>query len=113
MVSAEFAERGWPVFEISAVSRAGLRPLTFALADMVRQYREYHPQAAPKRTIIPPIATAETGFSVIHDPEEAGGFIVRCTRPERWIPQTDYHTPTALGHLATRFARLGLDPDLA
>src|SRR5690606_34742076 len=30
MVTPEFTERGWPVFQISAFSRAGLRPLTFA-----------------------------------------------------------------------------------
>ncbi|MFE9788572.1 GTPase ObgE [Nocardia salmonicida] len=112
MVSAEFAERGWPVFEISAVSRAGLRPLTFALADMVRQYREDHPKAAPKRTIIRPIATDETGFSVIADPEEAGGFIVRGTRPERWIRQTDFNNDEAVGYLADRLARLGVEAEL-
>ncbi len=30
---------GWPVFEVSTVAREGLRPLTFALWDMVAAYR--------------------------------------------------------------------------
>ncbi|MEU1545018.1 GTPase ObgE [Nocardia sp. NPDC005745] len=112
MVTAEFAERGWPVFEISAVSRAGLRPLTFALADLVRRYREEHPQAAPKRPVIRPIAVDDTGFRVLADPEEPGGFIVRGTRPERWVRQTQFDNDEAVGYLADRLARLGVEDEL-
>ncbi|WP_336083204.1 GTPase ObgE [Nocardia sp. SSK8] len=112
MVTAEFTERGWPVFEISAVSRAGLRPLTFALADMVRQYREDHPKAAAKRPVIRPIAADESGFSVIADPQEPGGFIVRGTRPERWVRQTQFDNDEAVGYLADRLARLGVEAEL-
>ncbi|WP_280306604.1 GTPase ObgE [Nocardia neocaledoniensis] len=112
MVTPEFTARGWPVFEISAVSRAGLRPLTFALADMVRQYREDHPKAAPKRPVIRPIATDESGFSVIADPQEPGGFIVRGTRPERWVRQTQFDNDEAVGYLADRLARLGVEAEL-
>ncbi|WP_327113723.1 GTPase ObgE [Nocardia sp. NBC_01730] len=112
MVTLEFTERGWPVFEISAVSRAGLRPLTFALADLVRRYREEHPKAAPKRPVIRPIAVDETGFSVLADPEEPGGFIVRGTRPERWVHQTQFDNDEAVGYLADRLARLGVEDEL-
>ena len=39
-VRDEVARRyGWPVFEVSTVSREGLRPLTFALWEMVSAYR--------------------------------------------------------------------------
>ncbi|WP_040775809.1 GTPase ObgE [Nocardia pneumoniae] len=112
MVTPEFTERGWPVFEISAVSRAGLRPLTFALADLVRKYREEHPKAAPKRPVIRPIAVDESGFSVVADPEEPGGFIVRGTRPERWVHQTQFDNDEAVGYLADRLARLGVEDEL-
>ncbi|MGO4616361.1 GTPase ObgE [Nocardia sp. 2YAB30] len=112
MVTSEFTERGWPVFEISAVSRAGLRPLTFALAELVRRYREQHPKAAPKRPVIRPIAVDETGFSVLADPEEPGGFIVRGTRPERWVHQTQFDNDEAVGYLADRLARLGVEDEL-
>ncbi|WP_054813639.1 GTPase ObgE [Nocardia arizonensis] len=112
MVTPEFTERGWPVFAISAVSRAGLRPLTFALAEMVRRYREDHPKAAPKRQVIRPIAVDETGFSVIADPQEPGGFIVRGPRPERWVHQTQFDNDEAVGYLADRLARLGVEDEL-
>ncbi|MGQ4619634.1 GTPase ObgE [Nocardia sp. R7R-8] len=112
MVTPEFTERGWPVFEISAVSRAGLRPLSFALADLVRRYREEHPRAAPKRPVIRPIAVDDTGFSVRADPEEPGGFIVRGTRPERWVRQTQFDNDEAVGYLADRLARLGVEDEL-
>ncbi|MFI6368249.1 GTPase ObgE [Nocardia sp. NPDC050630] len=112
MVTPEFTARGWPVFEISAVSRAGLRPLTFALAEMVEQYRTAHPKAAPKRPVIRPIAVNETGFSVIADPEEPGGFIVRGPQPERWVRQTQFDNDEAVGYLADRLARLGVEEEL-
>ncbi|WP_062992748.1 GTPase ObgE [Nocardia anaemiae] len=112
MVTPEFTARGWPVFEISAVSRAGLRPLTFALAEMVEQYRIAHPKAAPKRPVIRPIAVNETGFSVIADPEQPGGFIVRGPQPERWVHQTQFDNDEAVGYLADRLARLGVEEEL-
>ncbi|MBF6247594.1 GTPase ObgE [Nocardia elegans] len=112
MVTPEFTARGWPVFQISAVSRAGLRPLTFALADLVREYREAHPKAAPKRPVIRPIAVDESGFSVHPDPDEPGGFIVRGARPERWVRQTQFDNDEAVGYLADRLARLGVEEEL-
>lgn len=112
LVRPEFAARGWPVFEISAVSRAGLRPLTFALAEMVRTYRAEHPKAAPKRPVIRPIAVDESGFSVVPDPDEPGGFLVRGARPERWVRQTQFDNDEAVGYLADRLARLGVEDEL-
>ncbi|PPJ05311.1 GTPase ObgE [Nocardia nova] len=112
MVTSDFTERGWPVFTISAVSREGLRPLTFALADMVREYREAHPKAAPKRPVIRPVVAGETGFTVEPDPEVEGGFIVRGERPERWVRQTQFDNDEAVGYLADRLARLGVEDEL-
>lgn len=112
MVTPEFTARGWPVFEISAVSRAGLRPLTFALAELVHKYREEHPKAAPARPVIRPIAVDETGFSVLADPQEPGGFIVRGKQPERWVKQTQFDNDEAVGYLADRLARLGVEDEL-
>lgn len=86
--------------------------MTFALADLVRRYREEHPKAAPKRPVIRPIAVDETGFSVLADPEEPGGFIVRGTRPERWVHQTQFDNDEAVGYLADRLARLGVEDEL-
>ncbi|NKY49235.1 GTPase ObgE [Nocardia vermiculata] len=112
MVTSEFTERGWPVFTISAVSRAGLRPLTFALAEMVREYREAHPKAAPKRPVLRPVVAGAPAFSVVRDPEVEGGFIVRGERPERWVRQTQFDNDEAVGYLADRLARLGVEDQL-
>ena len=112
LVTPELRERGWPVYQISAVSHAGLRPLTFALAELVQQYRDAHPKAEPKRPVIRPIAVDDSGFSVVPDPEEPGGFVVRGTRPERWVRQTQFDNDEAVGYLADRLARLGVEDKL-
>jgi GTP-binding protein len=101
---------GWPVFEVSTVSREGLRPLTFALWDMVSAYREAQPAVVPRRPVIRPIAVNETGFSVESDGE--GGFVVRGARPERWIAQTDFTNDEAVGYLGDRLNRLGVEDEL-
>src|SRR5687768_5748455 len=96
-IRGEIAERyGWPVFEVSAVSRDGLRPLIFALWDMVAAYRAAQPVVAPRRPVIRPVAIDESGFTVTSDGD--GGFVVRGTRPERWISQTDFTNDEAVGY---------------
>ncbi|MDS1112693.1 GTPase ObgE [Gordonia westfalica] len=112
LVEPELAERGWPVFRISAVAHSGLRELTFALAKMVREYREAQPAKTPRRAIIRPKAVDDTGFTIVHDPENEGGFIVRGTRPERWIAQTQFDNDEAVGYLADRLNRLGVEDAL-
>ncbi|MFV8163494.1 GTPase ObgE [Mycobacterium sp. 134] len=101
---------GWPVYEISTVSRDGLRPLIFALWEMVKAYREAQPALVPRRPVIRPIAVDESGFTVETDGD--GGFIVRGTRPERWIAQTDFGNDEAVGYLGDRLARLGVEDAL-
>lgn len=110
-VREEVAQRyGWPVFEVSAVSRDGLRPLTFALADMVMAFRESQPVVAPRRPVLRPVPKKESGFTVTSDGE--GGFVVHGTRPERWINQTDFTNDEAVGYLGDRLARLGVEDEL-
>ena len=101
---------GWPVFEVSMVTREGLRPLTFALWDMVAAYRAAQPAVAPRRPVIRPVPVDESGFTVTSDGE--GGFVVRGTRPERWIAQTDFENNEAVGYLGDRLARLGVEDEL-
>ncbi|MGY4649895.1 GTPase ObgE [Mycobacterium sp. URHB0021] len=101
---------GWPVFEVSTVAREGLRPLTFALWDMVSAYRESQPPVVPRRPVIRPIPVDESGFTV--EPDGQGGFVVRGIRPERWIGQTNFDNDEAVGYLADRLARLGVEDEL-
>lgn len=111
-VRADIAERGWPVFEVSAVSREGLRELTFALWEMVSAYEAERPAVVPRRPVIRPIAVNESGFTVEADQENPGGFVVRGTRPERWVAQTDFVNDEAVGYLGDRLARLGVEAEL-
>jgi GTP-binding protein len=101
---------GWPVFEVSAVSRDGLRPLIFALWDMVSAYRQAQPAVAPRRPVLRPVAVDDSGYTVSSDGE--GGFVVRGARPQRWIGQTDFSNAEAVGYLADRLARLGVEDQL-
>ena len=109
-VLPDIAARGWPVFEVSTVSREGLRPLTFALWDLVSAYRAEQPVLAPRRPVIRPIPVDETSFTV--ESAGDGGFVVRGVRPERWIAQTNFDNDEAVGYLGDRLARLGVEDEL-
>ena len=101
---------GWPIYEVSTVTREGLRPLIFALWDMVAAYRAAQPEVAPRRPVIRPVAVDESGFTV--EPDGAGGFLVRGVRPQRWVAQTNFDNDEAVGYLGDRLARLGVEDEL-
>ena len=114
LVTPELRERfGWPVYQISTASRAGLRELAFAMAERVREYRAAQPAPEPTRSVLRPAAVDDAGFSVTPDPELPGGFVVRGARPERWIRQTNFDNDEAVGYLGDRLARLGVEEALA
>lgn len=103
--------RGYRVFEISAATHEGLRPLSFAMADLVMQARRRAAEEAGEvtRIVISPKAVDDAGFTV--SPEEEG-FRVRGDRPERWVRQTDFSNDEAVGYLGDRLARLGVEEEL-
>ena len=101
---------GWPIYEVSTVTREGLRPLIFALWDMVAAYRAAQPEVAPRRPVIRPVAVDEIGFTV--EPDGSGGFVVRGVRPQRWVAQTNFDNDEAVGYLGDRLARLGVEDEL-
>jgi len=113
LVTAELQERyGWPVFRISTASHAGLRELAFAMGERVRAHREAQPPPEPTRVVLRPPAVDDAGFTIEPDPEQPGGFIVRGARPERWVRQTAFDNDEAVGYLADRLARLGVEDAL-
>jgi GTP-binding protein len=109
MVKPMIEEMGYPVFEISAVSHEGLRPLSFAIAALVAEKRAVQAAVEMPRIILTPKAVDESGFTVTN---EEDGFRVRGQRPERWIRQTDFSNDEAVGYLADRLARLGVEEEL-
>jgi GTP-binding protein len=113
LVRPDLEARGLRVFEISAVSHAGLRALNFALAEAVQADRAERAVPDTARIILRPKAVDDAGFTVEPDPAEPGGFIVRGVKPERWILQTAFDNDEAVGYLADRLARLGVEKELA
>ncbi|QUQ68069.1 GTPase ObgE [Kutzneria sp. CA-103260] len=113
IVRPELEARGLPVFEVSTVTRTGLRELSFALAKTVEEHRAAQPILEPTRIVLRPMAVDDAGFKVEPDPENEGGFVVRGSRPERWIRQTQFSNDEAVGYLADRLARLGVEEALA
>ena len=113
LVRPDLEARGLRVFEISTASHEGLRPLTFALAEVVAQARAAAGTATPTRVVLRPKAVDDAGFTVTR--EEVGGrtlFRVLGTKPERWVRQTDFTNDEAVGYLADRLARLGVEEKL-
>ncbi|MGH3724080.1 MAG: GTPase ObgE [Mycobacterium sp.] len=111
-VTEEVSKRGWPVFAVSTLTRDGLRPLTFALWEMIEAARAAQPAQVKTRPVIRPIPVDESGFTVAPDPATPGGFVVRGVRPERWIHQTNFQNDEAVGYLGDRLARLGVEEKL-
>ncbi len=117
-VKADLEEHfGWPVFIISAVARKGLAPLTYKLLEIVQRDRASRPRQDSydqEHTVIRPRAVdAPRGdFEVIDDPAEPGAYLVLGRKPERWILQTDFDNDEAVGYLADRLARAGVEDAL-
>jgi len=113
LVRAELERRGLPVFEISAASHEGLRALTFALAERVAAARRAAPAPEATRVVLRPRAVDDSGFTVKR--REGGGqvwFSIRGEKPERWVRQTDFSNDEAVGYLADRLARAGVEDAL-
>jgi len=113
LVRPDIEARGLDVYEISAATHEGLRELNFALGEAVMADRAARPAPAPARIIITPTAVDDSGFTIERDPDDDEAFIVRGARPERWIVQTDFDNDEAVGYLADRLARLGVEAALA
>jgi len=113
LVRADLEARGLPVFLVSAVTREGLPALTYALGAAVQAARAAAAEVLPPRIVLQPTAVDDAGFRVLPDEELEDGYVVHGERPERWIRQTDFGNDEAVGYLADRLARLGVEQALA
>lgn len=115
MVRSELEAAGYRTFEVSAVSHKGLKELSFAMAELVKEERERRAQVeeSPVRQIIRPIAVDDTGFDIVReDTFEGPVFRVLGSKPQRWVLQTDFSNDEAVGYLADRLERLGVEEQL-
>ena len=112
-VKPEFEARGYQVFEISAATGEGLRRLGFAMAALVAADRAARPAEQPAERVrvrVAVKATDEPGFEVIRIGDS---FLIKGEKPQRWVRQTDFSNDEAVGYLADRLARLGIEEALA
>ena len=110
-VRSDLEERGYEVFDVSAASHAGLRELSFAMAGIVQAKRAAAPVAEVTRIVLRPPGDAGTGaeFTIRN---VGGQWIVRGEKPQRWVRQTDFSNDEAVGFLADRLARIGIEANL-
>jgi GTPase len=114
LVRPELEQRGYRVFEISAVARRGLRELSFALAELVEADRRRKAEApAPQRIVLRPRAVDAVEFEIRVDRSGVEPvWRVIGAKPERWVAQTDFANEEAVGFLADRLAKLGVEDAL-
>ncbi|MHC0433402.1 GTPase ObgE [Streptomyces sp. O3] len=110
MVRPDLEARGYRVFEVSAVARTGLKELSYALAELVATARAAKPKEEATRIVIRPKAVDDSGFTVTAEAD--GVYRVRGEKPERWVRQTDFNNDEAVGYLADRLNRLGVEDEL-
>ncbi|MER7554087.1 MULTISPECIES: GTPase ObgE [Streptomyces] len=110
MIRPDLEARGYRVFEVSAIAHKGLKELSFALAGIIAEARATKPKEEATRIVIRPKAVDDAGFTVTL--EDDGIYRVRGEKPERWVRQTDFNNDEAVGYLADRLNRLGVEDSL-
>ncbi|GAA2526430.1 GTPase ObgE [Microbacterium mitrae] len=110
-VRGDLEARGFRVFEISTIAHTGLRELSFAIAELVDEHRASLAQEpAPQRVVLRPKAKGEGDFYVRIDGGSYGNYYrIIGEKPERWVMQTDFQNDEAVGYLAERLDKLGID----
>jgi GTP-binding protein len=104
-------ERGLTVCLVSAASREGLRELAFAMASAIEADRAARPAPEPTRIVLRPEPVAGPEFEIVRTGENS--FRVLGEKPRRWILQTDFSNDEAVGFLADRLGRIGIEDALA
>ncbi|GAA2099810.1 GTPase ObgE [Microlunatus panaciterrae] len=111
IVAADIEARGLRVFKISTKNGEGLQQLSFALAEVVAERRAALPPPAPARIVLRPagVAGGKDEFQIAREGEL---WRVRGDKPERWVRQTDFNNAEAVGYLADRLNRIGIEDRL-
>ncbi|WP_090149202.1 GTPase ObgE [Leucobacter sp. USHLN154] len=114
-VRPELEAQGYRVFQISTVSHEGLRELGFALAELVETERQRRIDEAPvqERIVLQPKAVDDGGFRVVPEGGSYGTiYRILGAKPERWVAQTDFKNDEAVGYLADRLQKIGIEDAL-
>ena len=117
MVRDELEGRGLRVFDISALAREGLDALKYAMAELVAEARSRVVEPAPAAPVEVPRRHRRRGeraeFTIRREERNLEPlFRVRGEKPERWVAQTDFQNDEAIGYLADRLQRAGVEDGL-
>lgn len=113
LVRPDLEARGFRVFEISTVSHEGLRPLTFALGELVEKARaETALETPPERVIIRPRGSKKEFTIRVEGGTYGNVYRILGEKPVRWVQQTDFQNEEAVGYLADRLEKLGVEDEL-
>lgn len=110
MVRSTLQDRGYKVFPVSAATREGLPALLNAMAEAISNFRASQEVVERTRIVLTPPAIDDSGFDVVANKD--GTFTVTGAKVERWVAQTDFSNKEAIGYLADRLARAGVEKQL-
>lgn len=115
-VKADLEARGYKVFEVSAASREGLKELNYALAQLVEDHRKEIAATVPVRQKVQLMHAKKREDKDFTVTQEVWGneivYRVLGSKPERWVAQTMFGNEEAVGYLADRLAKIGLEDEL-
>lgn len=113
LVRPDLEARGFRVFEISTVSHEGLRPLTFALGELVEKHRaDAAVETPPERVVIRPRGSKKEFTIRVEGGTYGNVYRILGDKPVRWVQQTDFQNEEAVGYLADRLEKLGVEDEL-
>ncbi|WP_315071089.1 GTPase ObgE [uncultured Microbacterium sp.] len=113
LVRPDLEARGFRVFEISTISHEGLRPLTFALGELVEKARaEAALETPPERVVIRPRGSKKDFTIRVEGGTYGNVYRIMGEKPVRWVQQTDFQNEEAVGYLADRLEKLGVEDEL-
>lgn len=113
LVRPDLEARGFRVFEISTVSHEGLRQLTFALGEVVSEHRAHQAAtSAPERIVIRPKGSQKDFEIRVEGGTYGNMYRILGDKPVRWVQQTDFQNEEAVGFLADRLEKLGVEDGL-
>jgi GTP-binding protein len=113
-IRPELEARGYQVFEVSAASHTGLKELKFAMAKLVEADR-FEKAKIPARPKIQLMQTKreDNSFKIVREFSGVEEFFrILGAKPERWVAQTDFGNEEAVGYLADRLAKVGIEDAL-
>jgi GTP-binding protein len=109
LVRTDIEQRGLPVYETSVATREGVQTLAYAMAGAVRAARAAAPPPEPTRVVLRPNAVDDSGFTI---ERHGDAFVIHGERVERWVRQTNFDNDEAVGYLADRLNRVGIEAEL-